>query len=350
MGTKQCNKPNVAYLGPPASYSHQNTISIPRIRSKVGCKSASFSTHPRFDLISLPDAFAAVQSHSSAFAVVPFENSTYGTVVFTLDLLVDRESNYPDVLVCGELYLSVCHCLVGRSFQRRFQQPADERRSDENDRRGTDGGLEQVPSQTNDFRHVSAVYSHPQALGQCEKFLALHLPQAERRDFSSTSKAAERVAEEGPKSRAAAICSGLAAKVNGLEILVEGIQDRDDNSTRFLILKNKDSRQESQDLLSDQSPPVNETEWKTLISFTLPQQPSGTLADVLQTFKDRKLNLTGIHSRPSLEHAWHYVFLIEVQGKREAIGGGSMNDALDELGGKTKGWRWLGSWIDEAKR
>ncbi|KAL9004526.1 MAG: hypothetical protein Q9188_002652 [Gyalolechia gomerana] len=241
--------------------------------------------------------------------------------------------------------MSVCHCLVGHPFQRRPQQSP-----------GEDGQTPEMcnpepPSQrTVDFQHIHAVYSHPQALGQCGRYLSLHLPGAERQDVSSTSKAAEKVAEEGPNSRAVAISSSLAAKVNGLEVLAEGIQDRDDNSTRFFILKNNGSSQESHNPSLNRPSSADGLEWKTLVSFTLAQQPSGTLADILQTFKDRELNLTGIHSRPSLEHAWHYVFLIEVQGKREARGVGTMNEALEELGRKAKSWRWLGSWIDQAEQ
>ncbi|KAL9601893.1 MAG: hypothetical protein Q9219_002246 [cf. Caloplaca sp. 3 TL-2023] len=291
------------------------------------------------------DAFASVQSSSSTFAVVPFENSTFGTVVFTLDLLVDRESNFPDLLVCGELYLSVCHCLVGYPAHRR-SQPAP----------GADDpnlpkSFVESPSQDADeFKHVRAVYSHPQALGQSEHFLTSYLPGAEKLDFSSTSKAAEKVAQEGPNSSAVAISSSLAAELNGLEVLAKGIQDRNDNSTRFFILKNRrQTKGESQISSLTRPLPTDGSGWKTLISFTLAQQPSGTLANVLQTFKDYELNLTGIHSRPSLEHAWHYVFLIEVQGMREANGEGTMNKALEELSKKTTGWRWLGSWMDQAK-
>ncbi|KAL8717091.1 MAG: hypothetical protein Q9225_005641 [Loekoesia sp. 1 TL-2023] len=262
--------------------------------------------------------------------------------VFTLDLLVDRESNYPDLLICGELYLSVCHCLVGHS--------SNEHVLDKDDQMSTRGNLEQPHPRATNFSHISAVYSHPQALGQCERFLALHLPGAEKQDFSSTSKAAEKVAEEGPDSKAVAISSSLAAEVNGLKVLAKGIQDRNDNSTRFFILKSRETKQERHDPSPHQPFSADAPKWRTLISFALPQQPSGTLADVLQTFKDRELNLTGIHSRPSLEQAWHYVFLIEVQGKREADGAGMMNEALDELGRKTKGWRWLGSWIDQAEK
>lgn len=296
------------------------------------------------------DAFTAVQDCSASFAVIPFENSTYGTVVFTLDLLVDRESIYPDLLICGEHYLPVRHNLLGYPFQDRSHDPSGEYARQKSNQRSTDGNLGDPCGNQHDLRHISTVYSHPQALGQCEQFLSQHLKGAESREISSTSKAAERVAEEGPNSRAAAISSSLAAQMYGLTILAEGIQDKDDNTTRFFVLKNRREISESHHLPSNQAISAQEEGWKTLISFTLAQQPSGTLADVLQVFKDHNLNLTGIHSRPSLQHAWHYVFLVEVQGKREGTGGGVMNQALEELGTKTKGWRWLGSWIDRSEQ
>ncbi|KAL8941277.1 MAG: hypothetical protein Q9216_002338 [Gyalolechia sp. 2 TL-2023] len=308
MTTTRCNKLKVAYLGPPASYSHQAAL-------------ACFSDD-EYDF----DPQSSIK-------------------VFTLDLLVDRESSFPDLLVCGELYMSVCHCLVGHPSQRQPQHSSSE------DSQMPGMSQPERPScRTTNFQNINAVYSHPQALGQCERYLGLHLPGVERHDASSTSKAAEKVANEGPNSQAVAISSSLAAKVNGLEVLAKGIQDRDDNSTRFFILKNKGSSQESHDRSPNRPSSADRLEWKTLVSFTLAQQPSGTLADVLQTFKDRELNLTGIHSRPSLEHAWHYVFLIEVQGRREVKGGGTMNEALEELGRKAKDWRWLGSWIDQAEQ
>ncbi|KAL8902675.1 MAG: hypothetical protein Q9207_004478 [Kuettlingeria erythrocarpa] len=286
--------------------------------------------------ISLLDTFTAVQELSSSFAVVPFENSTYGTVVFTLDLLVDRESAYPDLIVCGEYYLPICHNLLGHPSEAQPQNLPCE---------GSKSG--QLHRNKHGLQHISTVYSHPQALGQCEHFLSQNLPGAERREISSTSKAAETVAGEGPNSRAAAISSSLAAELYGLTVLAEGIQDKDDNSTRFFVLRRQDT--DSKSYVSPPHQPVSTDKggWKTLISFTLPQQPSGTLADVLQVFKDHDLNLTGIHSRPSLQHAWHYVFLIEVQGRREASGHGVLNQALEEMQPKTREWRWLGSWIEQ---
>lgn len=297
----------------------------------------------------LLDAFTAVQESPSSFAVIPFENSTYGTVIFTLDLLVDRESVYPDLLVCGEYYLPVRHNLLGHPSQGQPEDASGKSAPNEDDQVPTDDSPRPLPDGKRELGHIGTVYSHPQALGQCERFLAQHLKGAEKREISSTSKAAERVAKEGPQTQAAAISSRLAAEMYGLTVLAESIQDKDDNTTRFFILKNRVTDSGSHDLPLHHLPSVEHEGWKTLISFTLPQQPSGTLADVLQVFKDHDLNLTGIHSRPSLEHAWYYVFLIEVQGRREATGG-IMNQALRELGSKTRGWRWLGSWIDRSEQ
>ncbi|KAL8922578.1 MAG: hypothetical protein Q9208_005081 [Pyrenodesmia sp. 3 TL-2023] len=344
MDEKARPKPSVAYLGPAASYSHQVKQCV-RLQALLYEK---YLSSPYLNPFNLLDAFAAVQASLSSFAVVPFENSTYGTVVFTLDLLVDRESAYPDLLVCGEVYLPIRHNLLGHPSQRQSQGPSPEHESEKDNRAATESSLGQLPKREHDLRHISTVYSHPQALGQCEHFLSQNLHGAERRDTSSTSKAAESVAAEGPNGQAAAIGSGLAAEMYGLTILAEGIQDQDDNSTRFFVLKNAAADLKAHGPAPHQPLSTKEDGWKTLITFTLPQQPSGTLADVLQVFKDHDLNLTGIHSRPILQYAWHYAFLIEVQGKREASGHGVLNQALEEMGPKTRDWRCLGSWIDQS--
>ncbi|KAI4161007.1 MAG: hypothetical protein LQ342_005292 [Letrouitia transgressa] len=289
------------------------------------------------------DAFAAVQSSEAAFAVVPFENNTFGTVVFTLDLLVDRESNYPDLVVCGESYLKVCHCLVGHPCQ-----DGDSEGDRSAGQRQASPDPESSPGLMKDLQHISTVYSHPAAFGQCEKFLSAYLGRVTREDVSSTSRAAEIIAGE-PSCRAAAISSSLAAEIYGLKLLVEGIQDRSDNSTRFFILRNVRSNFKVPAALKRAPKVDGESRWKSLISFQLPQDPSGALADALQVFKTHGVNLTSINSRPSLEQSWHYVFLIEVQGRRESNGLGTMNAALEELGRRTKGWKWLGNWVDRAE-
>ena len=287
-----------------------------------------------------------MQSSTTAFAVIPFENSTFGTVVFTLELLVDRESNYPDLLVCGENYLDVRHCLVGYEPKSWSQDQRAEEHSSEVYSRSNSGAS---PSLTERLPHISTVYSHPEAFKQCERFLSTRLKGVSRDEVSSTSRAAEKVAEEGPTSGSVAISSSLAAETHGLTLLAEDIQDQSDNSTRFFILKNRKSSPEEPAALRN-SPNGNwSLRWKTLISFRLPQNPSGILADALQVFKNHGLNITSINSRPSLEQRWHYVFLVELQGRREMDGSGMMNEALEELGRKTKGCKWLGSWEDRAE-
>ncbi|KAL8710543.1 MAG: hypothetical protein Q9220_004976 [cf. Caloplaca sp. 1 TL-2023] len=298
---------------------------------------------------SIKDVFESTQSLDSDFAVVPFENSTYGTVVFTLDLLVDRDARYSDLLVCGELYLPVRHSLVGHSSKRQSGSLSHDHAWDEVDQMQVNCNPKRSSQMMKDLQHISTIYSHPAAFGQCEQFLSLYLKGVEKQDVSSTSRAAELVAEEGANSRAAAISSSLAAEVHGLKLLAESIQDQDNNSTRFFVLRNRKTDAERHALPSILLPHGNNDKWKTLVSFTLPQSPSGTLADALQVFKNHGLNLTSINSRPSLEHIWHYVFLIEVQGKREVDGRGIMNQAFGELETKTKGWKWLGSWINQAK-
>ncbi|KAL9610962.1 MAG: hypothetical protein Q9167_004372 [Letrouitia subvulpina] len=293
---------------------------------------------------SIKDAFAAVQSSEAAFAVVPFENSTFGTVVFTLDLLLDRESNYSDLVVCGESYLEVCQCLVGHPSpdggSEGHWSAAGQRQANLN--------LKRSSRMMKEVKHIYTVYSHPAAFGQCEQFLSTYLAGVVREEVSSTSRAAEIIARE-PSCRAAAISSSLAAEMHGLKLLVEGIQDRSDNSTRFFILKNVRSTFEVPAALKRAPREDGESRWKSLISFQLPQEPSGALADALQVFKTHGVNLTSINSRPSLKQSWHYVFLIEVQGRRELDGLGTMNAALEELGRRTKGWKWLGSWVDRAE-
>ena len=313
----------------------------------------------------MTDAFASVQANNSDFAVVPFENSTYGTVVFTLDLLLDRELKCPDLLVCGEFYLPVHHCLVGHAPKRCSTTLSDDHAWDDSNQMQANSNPKRSSHTMKNLQHISTIYSHPAAFGQCEKFLSLYLKGVEKQEVSSTSRAAQLVAEEGINSRSAAISSSLAADIHGLKLLAQSIQDRDDNSTRFFILKNGKSNPEGLTPSSSSSSPLHQPssypdnkdadKWKTLISFTLPQQPSGTLAGALQVFKNHGLNLTSINSRPSLEHTWHYVFLIEIQGRREVESdrdddeGGDMNQALRELDTKTTGgWKWLGSWRESS--
>ncbi|KAI4739324.1 26S protease regulatory subunit 4 [Aureobasidium sp. EXF-12298] len=238
----------IAYLGPKASYTHQTTIE---------------------------DVFSQVQSGKANFGVVPFENSTNGSVVFTLDLFADQSAKHPDIV----------------------------------------------------------------AWGQCKTFLSCYLKGVERQDVSSTSRAAELVAADETNTTAA-ISSGIAAQMTGLDFLARDIEDEKDNATRFFIIRRRS--------LEDTSPSPDKEDsqqhtlaYKSLLSFTISHTDAGALADALAVFKTQGINLTSINPRPSGEAPWHYMFFVEFSGRR---GQAAVDDTLTGLDKVVRSWRWLGSW------
>ncbi|KAF2095157.1 PDT-domain-containing protein [Rhizodiscina lignyota] len=341
-------RPKVAFLGPVASYTHQAAL-----------ESFPAATHELVPYTTIADIFQAAQSGAVWRGVVPFENSTNGSVVMTLDLLADRKKELKDVLVCGEAYVDVRHCLVGRLPKELRPSP------DQPSRPGDD--LERFKK----IKHrIKKLYSHPQAWGQCELFLSEHLKGVERQDVSSTSKAAEIVAQENPCDEhftSGSDITQLGPDIFGLDILAYGIQDESGNMTRFFMLKKEEpedpiesplnaaisptSQEEEPILTSATMPsdyasgnPFSQPTFKTLISFTIPHTSPGALAKGLGVFGDHGLNLTSINTRPSLVEPWNYLFFVEMVGKRERHGRGSVNAALRDLQGVARTWRWLGSW------
>ena len=309
----------------------------------------------------LSDVFHAVQDSSATFGVVPFENSSNGPVMFTLDLLIDRAGEFPEVHVCGEAYMDVQHCLLGHVPT----HPAHEDRdtlSPQSSGCATPTRTKPNPREPRSqpltsLKHIQRVYSHPQAFGQCEAFLTTFLKGAERREVSSTSHAASIVAkgaEEGdlPYGAGAAISSALAAEVHGLTIMATGIQDAEDNTTRFLIIQKGHVNLEYQGLLPSKlfAETGTETKRKALIAFSINHDMQGALANALLVFKNHGLNLTSINSRPSRNRPWHYIFLIEVEGKKELEDPDLFRMALEELDTTTEGNKWLGCWVDRSER
>lgn len=203
-----------------------------------------------------------------------------------------------------------------------------------------------------DYSNITKLYSHPQAWGQCKVFLQQHLKHAERFDVSSTSRAAQMVAESKDQS-AAAISSKVAGTLFKLSQLAEGINDVSGNQTRFLVLRRKDSSGVSSQSSAPPSEPTaekanDEEEHKSLLLFTLPYTPSnpnpGALAQCLSVFGRHKLNLTSINTRPSGVANWEYIFYIEFKGQKEEGDSGPVNAAFKELQGVCEWYRWLGSW------
>ncbi|KAI9847824.1 MAG: prephenate dehydratase [Sclerophora amabilis] len=310
-------KPSVAYLGPESSYSHQATLEC--------FDSEEYTFKPQ---VHIQDIFEAVQAGHVSRGVVPFENSTNGSVVYTLDLFADRQRTNPDVFVCGEAYLDVHHHLLGHSSLTASPIGSGD---------ATPTANVPAPSRPRatplaSLDHVNRVYSHPQAFGQCESFLSTYLKGVERHEVSSTSKAAQIVAQD-PTKTSAAISSKIAARVHGLNTLARGIEDREDNTTRFLILRKgvEDFGQ------------VKVEKSKSLVSFTIDHCAPGALAEALTVFKEHALNLTSINSRPSRLARWNYIFFVEFSGDGVQL----LEVAFGDLQKVTTGWRWLGTWKDE---
>ncbi|KAI1799515.1 PDT-domain-containing protein [Daldinia bambusicola] len=338
-------KPTVCFLGPVSSYTHQATL----------------NTFPEDKFNFLPvdtikDIFETTQSGRATCGVVPFENSSNGSVVFTLDQLADRAGEYPDLSVCAEIYLDVHHCLVGRR-RGRNRQGEGESGAGEGEGEGGEG-------EGSELAHVERVYSHPQAFGQCTKFLRARLRGVETVDVSSTSRAAT-LARDDPTGSSAAVSSAAAAQLLGLDILARNIEDREDNTTRFFVLRRGNGGSSSGGDIPH--PPIPELEaalsarrgpsgagdgsgrdvyscTKSLASFTVPHRSPGALASVLESFRRARLNLTSINSRPSLAAPFQYVFFVEFEGHRLRDPERRVADALACVAAVARSCRWWGSW------
>lgn len=332
----------------------------------------------------IEDVFSSVQSGHATYGVVPFENSTNGSVVFTLDLFADQHIRHPDIVVCGERYVEVHHCLLGHPAPQQdghvnnatsnngaiHNLPKTIQQQDSGRSPSSSGHATPIPGNPNpsasraqplhSLSHIKKLYSHPQAWGQCKTFLSCHLKGVERQDVSSTSRAAELVAAD-ETGTTAAISSGIAAQMHKVDFLAKDIEDDSENCTRFLILKKLQPQEDTDGATSqtaaaldgDADGPENHSNgqlipsFKSLLSLTISHTDPGALADALAVFKTHGLNLTSINPRPSGEAPWHYIFFVEFQGKR---GQQAVNQALEELDRVVRGWRWLGSWENKLEK
>ena len=196
------------------------------------------------------------------FGLVPLENSTDGRISDTLEMFARIPSR-----ITGEVPLRIHHCLWGQ------------------------GSLDDVRQ----------VHSKPQALSQCRNWLAQHLPRAECVPAASTTAAA-RLAAERPD--VAAVASRVAGESLQLRLLVENIEDRVDNVTRFAVIGRTPTARSGHD--------------KSSVMFELPHQP-GALADAMMVFKKSRLNLTWIESFPKPESSQEYLFFVEFVGHADEV-------------------------------
>ncbi|MGH2369508.1 MAG: prephenate dehydratase domain-containing protein, partial [Chloroflexota bacterium] len=187
----------IAYFGPAGTFTHRAAEAAARVRF------GSFVEY--IPARTVEEVFTITERVNADYGVVPVENSTEGSVGQTLDLFIDSP-----LKICAEILLRITHHLIGHG-------PLSE---------------------------VRRVYSHPQALAQCRRWLTNNLPNAETRESSSTSAAAQQAAEE---PGTAAIGTEEAAARYGLEVLGRAIQDQAHNTTRFLLIGEKIGRPSGRD-------------------------------------------------------------------------------------------------------
>jgi chorismate mutase/prephenate dehydratase len=236
----------IGYLGPEGTFSEQ------AVRKHFG--------HAAYGLPlgSIEEVFQEVAAGHADFGVVPVENSGQGMIQVTLDMFLTS-----DARICGEVELRVHQCL--HSMAARLED-------------------------------IKRVYAHAQSLQQCKTWLRMNLPNVECEAVGSNAEAA-RLARHADD--AGAIAGETAGKVYGLKTLATGIEDRADNTTRFLVI--------GRSLF----PPSGND--RTSLLVTVNDKP-GALYDVLSPFARHGISLNRIESRPAHSGKWQYAFFIDVSG------------------------------------
>jgi len=223
-------------------------------------------------------------SDKTEYSVLPVENSLEGSVGESYDLLYSTTLN-----AMGEIYHRIEHCLIGN------------------------GNLE----------NVDTVYSHPQALGQCRKFIQkYHMKTVPAYDTAGSVG----IIREINKNNVACIASKTASKIYSVPIISENIADSLNNYTRFLVLSKKNSEETGND--------------KTSIIFSIKHEP-GSLFRIIKNFNDFNINLTKIESRPTKSTTWEYNFYVDFEGHSNNP---QISKMLEKIKGETSFMKILGSY------
>jgi len=250
----------IGYLGPPGTFSHLAAV-------RHFGSSVEYANLSEITLV-----FEEVAKAHIHYGLVPYENSIGGSVTETLDAFQEHA-----VTIAAEALVEVNQVLLGNC-------PPGE---------------------------VKRIHSRPEAFAQCRRWLSRRYPNVELVPEPSTAAAAQVAARDATQG-AAAIASLLAGEIYGLHALMEGIQDRAGNVTRFLVIGREPSKRSGSD--------------KTTIMFAAQHKP-GALVDVLDAFRKQNLNLSHIEKRPSSRENWRYLFFIDVDAHLEDEG---MRRAIDD--------------------
>jgi len=271
---------SIAHLGPPGTYTEAAAIAcLDWLKQETG-QDAVLCPYP-----SIGQTLEAVASKQVQLAVVPIENSIEGSVTMTLDNLWQLDG----LRIQRALVMPIFHALLSRA---------------------------------RDWDTIRVVYSHPQALAQCQKWLDKFLPKAQPIALNSTTEALQYLDGD---STIAAISSQRAAQLHHLPILTCPINDYPDNCTRFLLLG------------LEPSPGGGYTS----LAFSTGANQPGALVTPLQIFAQRNINLSRIESRPTKRSLGEYFFFIDLEADARAD---SMQSALAELTNHTETLKIFGSY------
>jgi len=271
---------SIAYLGPPGTNTETAALNyLPWLQQNTGQVAELFAYS------SVSQALKAVANLAVDLAIVPIENSIEGSVALTLDSLWQ----WDNLKIQQALVLPIVHALISKA------------------------------SKLEDLR---VVYSHPQALGQCQGWLDQFLPQVERLPTNSTTEALHYLDKDFTSG---AIAAPRAAQIYNLPILAERINDYADNFTRFWIVGLTPTTVGSHSSLA----------------FSVPANVPGALMYPLQLFASRGLNLSRIESRPTRRSFGDYLFFVDVEADLQSA---ALKSALQELTAHTEMLKLFGSY------
>ena len=266
----------IAYLGPPGTFTEE----------------AALKYDPAAELVpfySIPAVAAAVDTGLAEEGVVAIENSLEGSVTDTLDLLIHESK----LRIRRELTLPIEHHLLVKP------------------------GTEAV--------NAEVIFSHPQALAQCRRFLERCFPKAQMAAALSTTAAVEQMMSSSIP--AAAIGTERAAELYGAQVVARNIQDRSPNVTRFVVLA------------PDDHPPTGRD--KTSLCFSFDEDRPGLLFGVLKEIADCNINLAKVESRPTKESLGRYIFLVDLVGHRQDP---TISQVLEKIRARTSMVKVFGSY------
>jgi chorismate mutase/prephenate dehydratase len=264
----------IAYLGPEGTFTH---AAADRHFGEAASKRS---------LPSIDEVFAEVEAGRARFGVVPVENSTEGAVTITQECLMDTS-----LTILAEVIIPIEHNLLLH------------------------------PQAT--LQDITRIVSHRQSLAQCRHWLKANLPALPTVEVASNAEAA-RLAAADPVT--AAIAGERAAMLYGLQIASRRIQDKSNNSTRFLVLSREQAPRTGRD--------------KTSILVCTENRP-GALFRVLEPFNSFAVSLTKIETRPARDSIWAYVFFIDFEGHRDDA---PVRNVLEQLQDRTVSVKFLGSY------